>query len=47
MPIQIDAGLAFGSGEHATTQGCLLALEQNRVQKHRGEAGFPSPLSEP
>ena len=26
-PIQIDAGLAFGSGEHATTQGCLLALD--------------------
>jgi ribosomal protein L11 methyltransferase len=26
LPIQLDAGLAFGSGEHATTQGCLLAL---------------------
>ncbi len=25
-PIQIDAGLAFGSGEHATTMGCLMAL---------------------
>jgi ribosomal protein L11 methyltransferase len=26
LPIEIDAGLAFGSGEHATTQGCLLTL---------------------
>jgi ribosomal protein L11 methyltransferase len=23
----LDAGVAFGSGEHASTQGCLLALE--------------------
>ncbi len=28
VPIELDAGLAFGSGEHATTQGCLLALDQ-------------------
>jgi ribosomal protein L11 methyltransferase len=28
VPIRLDAGLAFGSGEHASTQGCLLALEQ-------------------
>ena len=27
-PILLDAGQAFGSGEHATTQGCLLALER-------------------
>ena len=26
VPILLDAGQAFGSGEHATTQGCLLAL---------------------
>ncbi len=26
--LHIDAGLAFGSGEHATTSGCLLALNQ-------------------
>ncbi len=25
--IALDAGLAFGSGEHATTQGCLIAIE--------------------
>ena len=27
-PIRLDAGLAFGSGEHATTQGCLEALDR-------------------
>ncbi len=26
IPILMDAGAAFGSGEHATTEGCLLAL---------------------
>ncbi len=26
LAIRLDAGLAFGSGEHASTQGCLLAL---------------------
>jgi ribosomal protein L11 methyltransferase len=25
--LRLDAGLAFGSGEHASTRGCLLALE--------------------
>jgi len=29
-PIRLDAGLAFGTGEHATTQGCLLELERLR-----------------
>jgi ribosomal protein L11 methyltransferase len=27
VAIQIDAGLAFGSGEHESTRGCLLALD--------------------
>lgn len=27
MPIVIDAATAFGTGEHATTRGCLLALD--------------------
>jgi ribosomal protein L11 methyltransferase len=27
IALTIDAGLAFGSGEHATTRGCLIALE--------------------
>lgn len=26
--LQVDAGTAFGSGEHATTRGCLLALDR-------------------
>ena len=27
IPLQIDAGAAFGTGHHGTTKGCLLALE--------------------
>ncbi|MEO0034406.1 MAG: hypothetical protein RLZZ501_429 [Pseudomonadota bacterium] len=27
IALEIDAGTAFGSGEHATTRGCLLALD--------------------
>lgn len=27
-PIQINAGIAFGTGHHGTTKGCLLAFEQ-------------------
>ncbi|MBL4869412.1 MAG: 50S ribosomal protein L11 methyltransferase [Robiginitomaculum sp.] len=26
-PIQIDAGIAFGTGHHGTTKGCLLAFD--------------------
>ncbi len=28
IAIQLDAGLAFGSGTHETTRGCLLALDR-------------------
>ncbi len=28
LAIQVEAGTAFGSGEHATTRGCLLALDR-------------------
>jgi ribosomal protein L11 methyltransferase len=37
IPIRLDAGLAFGSGEHGSTQGCLLALGQlaERPRWHR------------
>jgi ribosomal protein L11 methyltransferase len=28
VPILLDAGVAFGSGEHASTRGCLLALDE-------------------
>jgi ribosomal protein L11 methyltransferase len=35
MPILLDAGQAFGSGEHATTEGCLLALDRlARTRRH-------------
>lgn len=34
IPLQVDAGTAFGSGEHATTSGCLLAL-QRACRKNR------------
>ena len=26
LPIEIDAGMAFGTGTHATTRGCLEML---------------------
>ncbi len=28
FPVQIGAGMAFGTGHHATTLGCLLAFEE-------------------
>ncbi|APH58500.1 50S ribosomal protein L11 methyltransferase [Granulibacter bethesdensis] len=28
ITLRLDAGVAFGSGEHGSTRGCLLALEQ-------------------
>jgi ribosomal protein L11 methyltransferase len=28
MTLTVDAGMAFGSGEHNSTRGCLVALEQ-------------------
>ncbi|PHR60437.1 MAG: hypothetical protein COA43_06905 [Robiginitomaculum sp.] len=28
FPIQIDAGIAFGTGHHGTTKGCLLAFDE-------------------
>ena len=28
IPIRMDAGLAFGTGDHATTTGCLRALDR-------------------
>jgi ribosomal protein L11 methyltransferase len=33
--IEIDAGTAFGSGEHATTRGCLTALTALARQRRR------------
>jgi ribosomal protein L11 methyltransferase len=47
--LRIDAGTAFGSGEHPTTQGCLMALQDlakrwpsitsPRWERSTGEAG--------
>ncbi len=34
IALQIDAGTAFGSGEHATTYGCLLALDRLLRRRH-------------
>ncbi|MBZ0218725.1 MAG: 50S ribosomal protein L11 methyltransferase [Fimbriimonadaceae bacterium] len=28
IPVEIDASLAFGTGHHGTTEGCLLALDE-------------------
>src|SRR6266487_7134539 len=33
IAVEIDAGLAFGTGHHGTTRGCLLALD--RIIKQR------------
>jgi len=34
IPLKIDAATAFGSGEHETTKGCLMALEWLAKEKH-------------
>ena len=34
ITLTLDAGLAFGTGEHNSTRGCLLALEQV-ARRHR------------
>ena len=34
MPLEIDAGTAFGTGHHGTTAGCLLALDAI-LKQHR------------
>ncbi len=31
--LELDAGIAFGSGEHATTRGCLLAIDRRARRK--------------
>ena len=38
LPIALDAGIAFGSGEHATTRGCLLAIEAAAKRRALGDA---------
>lgn len=34
-PFEIDAGLAFGTGQHATTAGCLRALDELEIAGRR------------
>jgi ribosomal protein L11 methyltransferase len=46
-PIELDAGIAFGSGEHATTRGCLLAIEaaaKRRVPRRALDLGCGSAI---
>ncbi len=40
IPLLLDAGAAFGTGEHATTEGCLRALECI-AKKRMGQKGRP------
>ena len=35
LPITLDAGIAFGSGEHGSTRGCLRALEKIAYRRPR------------
>ncbi len=35
IPFEIDAGLAFGTGQHATTSGCLEALDRLECEGER------------
>jgi ribosomal protein L11 methyltransferase len=35
ITLMLDAGVAFGSGEHGSTRGCLRALEQVAYRKPR------------
>ncbi|HVI50838.1 MAG TPA: 50S ribosomal protein L11 methyltransferase [Candidatus Sulfotelmatobacter sp.] len=45
IAIKIDAGTAFGSGEHATTYGCLMALDRllrRRTFRHPLDLGCGS-----
>lgn len=41
MGLQIEAAMAFGSGEHATTQGCLRAISEFA---QRGRSSFRNAL---
>lgn len=40
VAVQIDAGLAFGTGHHGTTAGCLDMFE--RVMRIESGSGFPA-----
>lgn len=38
LPILIDAATAFGTGQHATTWGCLVALDRVARRKNRAQS---------
>lgn len=38
LPIRMDAGMAFGTGEHGTTKGCLLMIDSVLKRKTVGSA---------
>lgn len=38
--IHLDAGIAFGTGEHQSTSGCLLAMERLKVSGHLVDSGL-------
>jgi ribosomal protein L11 methyltransferase len=40
IAIQIDAGLAFGTGHHGSTRGCLLALDRMVKRTNRRPVGW-------
>ncbi len=42
-PIEIEAGMAFGSGHHGTTKGCLLAFEELCAPKSKTKQIAPWP----
>jgi ribosomal protein L11 methyltransferase len=44
--IEIEAALAFGTGHHGTTRGCLLALDRIAKARRRPRASRATPLSE-
>src|SRR5262249_6633018 len=45
--VEIEAGLAFGTGHHGTTRGCLLALDRlvegRRRKRDKSAGGGPFP----
>ncbi len=47
--IEIEAALAFGTGHHGTTRGCLLALDAmcKRLSKKHHPAAYPHPEVRP
>ncbi len=44
IPLHIDAGIAFGTGHHESTRGCLLALDDLARRRRRwGTGGWRAP----